>query len=216
MSSARPAPPLGTLAVLAAAALATAWPVVAAATMGERSALAAGELWRAWSAHLAHFSWSHLLWSGLVWLAAGSVLEREDRRAWLLTVLLVAPAVTILALLLDPDLARYGGLSGLATVPLVTLALRRLFLPSPRLARFIAAVLLTAVTIKLIHEFASPDRAPLLAAFSLETGPVRSAPYAHLTGALGGLVLALSALLRPRVFRPRAAPWAVEIQSKAE
>lgn len=188
--------PAGTGACFVAAVVATAWPTAGAWMVGEREALRAGEVWRAWTAHGVHFSWSHLAWSGLLWLVAGGLMERESRRAWAAGVLLIAPLITVAALWLDPQAARYGGLSGLACVPLVWLGLGWAGEAGGGLRRAVGAGVLLAVIAKVAWEFCGGSGVPLLAGVDSGAGAVRSAPWAHVAGATAGFLLRVVA---PRV-----------------
>ncbi len=148
----------------------------------------AGEIWRAWTAHGVHFSWSHLGWNGLLWLVAGGIMERKSRRAWLASVLLVAPLVTGAALWLDPQSARYGGLSGMACVPLVWLGLGGM-LRGEGIKRSTGGGVLGAVGAKVAWEFYGGAGVPFLTDFDSTFVEVRAAPWAHVAGALGGVVV---------------------------
>lgn len=188
--------PAGTVFCLAVAVVAAAWPTAGAWMVGEREALRAGEVWRAWTAHGVHFSWSHLGWSGLLWLVAGGLMERESRRTWTAGVLLAAPLITVAALWLDPQAARYGGLSGLACVPLVWLGIGWVRTGGDRGRRVVGAVILLAVIAKVAWEFYAGPGAPLLASFDGGAGDVRAAPWAHVAGAVAGGLLRLAAFGR--------------------
>lgn len=159
---------------------------------GEREALRGGEIWRAWTAHGVHFSWSHLGWSGLLWLVAGSLMELENRRAWAAGVLFAAPLITVVALCLDTQAARYGGLSGLACVPLVWLGIGWAREAGGGLRRAVGAGVLLAVGAKVAWEFYGGSGAPLLASFDGVAGEVRAAPWAHLAGVVTGGLLGLA------------------------
>jgi len=180
--------PIGTGVIFAVAVAATAWPLASAALVGDREAMRAGEIWRAWTAHGVHFSWSHLGWSSLLWLVAGGMMERESRRAWLASVWLVAPLVTGAALWLDPQSARYGGLSGMACVPLVWLGLGWA-LRGEGIKRLTGVGVLCAVVAKVAWEFCGGAGLPFLADFDPAFGEVRAAPWAHVAGALGGVLV---------------------------
>lgn len=181
--------PAGTVFCLVVAVVAAAWPTAGAWMVGEREALRAGEAWRVWTAHGVHFSWSHLGWSGLLWLVAGGLMERESRRAWTAAVLAGAPLITVAALWLDPQAARYGGLSGLACVPLVWLGLGWAWEAGGGMRRAVGAGVLLAVAAKVAWEFYAGSGATLLASFEGGSGEVRSAPWAHVAGAMAGAVL---------------------------
>lgn len=150
----------------------------------DRERIFAGQFWRLWTAHLAHFGFSHLGWNLLVLLPVGAWAERVvPGRTRLFYAL--APALIGLALLIgDPALARYGGLSGLAAGLVVLLALAQ-FSGGPGRDRWIGWALLGAVAVKLIAEVLTGR-----AAFaSLPADGVRSVPLAHLAGALTAVVL---------------------------
>lgn len=78
----------------------------------ERDAIAAGELWRLWTAHFVHLGWNH------AWLNCAGVLlccllapERFDRRLWLRLACL-ALGVGLCLWRLSPGVPDYVGLSG--------------------------------------------------------------------------------------------------------
>jgi hypothetical protein len=175
---------VGTVLIAALAVASAFSPVLAAAWRGDRAALLAGEGWRLWTAHLAHFSASHALWSGLAWLGAAAWLERADRAAWLALIGLGAPLVTLSALLGDAAMIRYGGLSGLACAPVAWWggALWR-DERAPRRRRAGGAALLGLLAAKCLGDFGSAEGVALLARFSPGLGEVRVAAWAHVAGA---------------------------------
>ena len=180
--------PSGTVAVaMAAAVVLVAGGGVGGALGGERAALAGGEVWRLWTAHLVHFSARHALWSGMVWLAAGAWMEREDRRAWTWVVLAGAPLVTAAALTGDAEMARYGGLSGLACAPLGWAAWR-LWRDGERARRAAGAAIFALLAAKIGAE--APGGRTMLASFAAEAGEVRPAVWAHAAGVLIGVMVA--------------------------
>jgi membrane associated rhomboid family serine protease len=193
MSAERSAWPLGTVAIGAAAAVCAWFAVAGDALVGERVALAHGEWWRLWTAHLVHFSGGHLWWSGLVWLVAGAWMEREDRRGWCWAVGVGAPLVTLAALAGDPEIARYGGLSGLACIP-VTWAAGLLWRSGDAARRVAGAGVFALLAGKVVAEWMSGGA--LLARFGAEAGEVRPALWAHVAGAAAGLVSGARAGLR--------------------
>ena len=178
--------PWGTAAIALAALVVFAASGGGALT-GERAALAQGQLWRLWTAHVVHFSASHALWSGLVWLVAGAWMESEDRRGWTWTVLAGAPLVTAVALAGDAEMARYGGLSGLACAPLVWAGCRMWRSGDPA-RRAAAAAVFSLLALKVVAEMTGGGVA--FSRFGEGVGEVRPAPWAHAGGALLGAGLA--------------------------
>ncbi|PHX95846.1 MAG: hypothetical protein CK546_00450 [Pedosphaera sp.] len=115
---------LAALAGLLLAVLATISPAFRAVCVLDRDALAAGEVWRLWTGHLAHFSTSHLFVDALLFVLLAAALVRAGERS-LVRALFVGGAVLSVSLLFcDASLARYGGLSGLNALLLGRLAMR--------------------------------------------------------------------------------------------
>jgi rhomboid family GlyGly-CTERM serine protease len=148
------------------------------------------QAWRWWTAAFVHWSRWHLVanLAGLALVAAlGSVAALPARAAlaWLL-----AWPFTHLALLARPDLAQYGGLSGVLHAGVVIAAWQLLRGPTGR-PRTVGWALLAGVAAKLLLE------APWGPA--LRHPPdwdIAIAPLAHATGAVAGLAAALL-LTRP-------------------
>ncbi|MFA6545398.1 MAG: rhomboid family intramembrane serine protease [Limisphaerales bacterium] len=79
----------------------------------DRDALAAGEVWRLWTGHLAHFSTSHLLVDALVFALLAGALRRAGECAPGRVLFTSGALLSVSLLACDAQLARYGGLSGL-------------------------------------------------------------------------------------------------------
>lgn len=79
----------------------------------DRDPIMDGEIWRVFTAHLAHLGWSHLLLNlaglGVIWLLCGRALSTG---LWLLVLLSCALGVSCGLLLFNPELVWYVGLSG--------------------------------------------------------------------------------------------------------
>ncbi len=181
--------PWASLAGLALAALTALWPAAAGALIYDRAAILGGEVWRVATGHFVHFGASHLAWDVLVTLLAGAWVEslapRRARWYWATAPL----AIGAVLLVGDPELARFGGLSGVATGLVVLLATelgRR-----PGRDRAFASLFSLLVFAKLATELAGWGG---LAKFDDPT--VQPVPLAHLAGvAWAGVV----ALVRRRV-----------------
>ena len=77
------------------------------------AAVAAGELWRLFTAHLTHFTLDHLVLDVLAFLVLGIACERRSPRRTRWTLGLSALVISVGVLLIDPQMQRYRGLSGL-------------------------------------------------------------------------------------------------------
>jgi rhomboid family GlyGly-CTERM serine protease len=147
--------------------------------------LAFSEPWRWWSAAWVHLSRMHWLINlgGAALVAVLGVAARVDRGAavaWLL-----AWPLTHLGLLLRPELAHYGGLSGVLHAGVAVIAVHLLF-TNERRARPVGALLALGLLAKLIYE------TPWGPVLRHPAGwDIAVAPLAHATGAAAGVLCAL-------------------------
>ncbi|RZU00641.1 rhombosortase [Rivibacter subsaxonicus] len=147
--------------------------------------------WRIWSAAWVHYSQLHLLanMAGAVLVIALGIAARMPTRAALAW--FMAWPLTHLALLLRPELAGYGGLSGVLHAGVAVVAVE-LILRSGRERRLglaIAAVLLLKIVLE----------EPWGPALRWPAGwDIAVAPFSHAAGVVAG---ALCALLAARLFR---------------
>lgn len=113
-----PALPWLTLACAGAAWLIHRAPTLAPFLEFDRTAVARGEVWRIATAHFVHFNASHLHWDLAGLLLLGGWAETASRRRWALALGAATIVIPPLVAWLEPNLATYRGLSGLACVPL--------------------------------------------------------------------------------------------------
>lgn len=156
-------------------------PPLAAVLVYDRAAVLRGETWRLFTAPLVHFSFSHLFWDLLVFAAAGGVIERAAYRGFRRVCALAALLPGPLLLLSFPELARYGGLSGLATAAVVFLCLGKI--REGRGGSGIWATLLLLVGLKIAVEFVTA--VPVFASAAIP-GFI-PLPSVHLIGAAAAL-----------------------------
>jgi rhomboid family GlyGly-CTERM serine protease len=151
-------------------------------------ARAAREPWRAWSAIGVHYSALHLgaNLAGCALVAALGIAARlPGAAAW---AWLAALPLTQLGLLARPDLAHYGGLSGVLHAGAGVVAVYLLD-AAPRPRRWIGLLLLLGLTAKVVGE------APWGAALRHPAGwDIATAPFAHASGLAAGLACAAAAL----------------------
>lgn len=169
--------PWATAAVATAAALTLALPSLAAALVYDRAALLEGQVWRLWTGHLVHFTPVHLAWNLALLVFTGGWLERlapGPTRAFYAGAPLL---IGVVLLALAPDLAQYGGLSGLGAGLTVGLALRQRNEPSESRGLWHGVLGLVALKVGL----EAWTGTPLLAE------GIRSVPLAHLAGLASAL-----------------------------
>lgn len=192
---------VGLLLVLPALLVGTG-PGLARQVLTWQPALAWAEPWRCWSAAWVHFSLMHLganLAGALLLLLLGHVarLPREAALAWAL-----AWPLTHLALLAEPALLRYGGLSGVLHAGAAVAAVALLVQPGRlRAERGLGAALGLGLVLKVLSE--QPWAV-------LQVQPpgwdIRIVPLAHAAGLLCGLLAAGLLLALPAALGLRSRP----------
>lgn len=172
------------LCALAAGGALLAWRAGWAAAWRWQPELAAAQPWRAITAAWVHLSALHLAanLAGTALVAALGVVAGCGRRAALAWAL--AWPLTHLALLAQPALAFYGGLSGVLHAAVVVAAWQ-LLRAERGLRRAIGAALLAGLLAKVLLE--APWASPLRQAPGWD---IPIAPLAHAAGVLAGLLCA--------------------------
>lgn len=153
-------------------------------------ALAASEPWRWWTAAFVHWSAAHLA-ANLAALALVATLGAVAMAPLVITLAWLASWPLLhLGLLVQPELAHYGGLSGLVHSGVAVVAV---FVAATEggARRAIGLAMLAGLTTKITLE--APWDIALVFSTSADV-PV--APMAHLSGAAAGLLCAVLALAR--------------------
>ena len=169
------------VAALLALGAVVLWPVPDA-SVDWQPQLALSQPWRAWSAAFAHLSPLHL-WANLLGCAAVAAfgaaarLPRHASWAWL-----AAWPLTHAALVAQPQLTHYSGLSGVLHAG-VTVGALHLAWRERGQRRAIGWAVMAGVALKLLLE--TPWAGPTQAASGWDF-PI--APLGHLSGAVSGLV----------------------------
>jgi rhomboid family GlyGly-CTERM serine protease len=184
------------LAALFALGSLLAWWLPAAA-IDWQPGLASTQPWRAWTAAWVHWSPMHLganLAGSALVAAFGWTAQLPPRAAW---AWFAAWPLTQFGLLLQPELAHYGGLSGVLHAGAVAAALYLLLESrAPRRRRAIGAAVLAGAGVKLLLE--EPWAEPLRHVAGWD---IALAPLAHASGAAAGLLCMLAAVTLPRPAR---------------
>ena len=171
-------------ALLAAAALAAAASPAALEYRREPQLLV--EIWRLVTCHWVHWSAEHLRWDLLTLLALAWACRQEWRRA-LASLAAATVAIPLVIAALQPELASYRGLSGLASTLFVLVACELLIGSTGRWVSLAAVLALAAFAAKLLWELTTGQALFVDAGASFV--PV---PLAHLVGGICGAAAAFA------------------------
>ncbi|CAM2835413.1 rhombosortase [Rariglobus hedericola] len=105
--------PWSTLTVSVLAVIIHFVPALGNVLQFDRAAVAHGQVWRFFSAHLTHFGDDHLRWDLLAFVILGAMAERISRRAFLLTLGVSALIISTGVWVAQPQFTTYRGLSGI-------------------------------------------------------------------------------------------------------
>jgi len=186
---------------LASGALAAHWvPGAADVLVYDRTAVAAGDLWRLLTAHWVHFSGNHLLSNLAVLVATGWLIEAEGRSDPARLFALAALSIGIVLFVAQPELRIFGGASGVAYAFVTYLGLCGL--RDAGRWRWLCAALLAVVGAKLLGE--------QLWGWSLVARDPEAAfvtvPLSHAAGIAAGVGLWMWKLAGRRHPSPRPSP----------
>ena len=173
------------------AALAVAVHCIPALTLGwqfDRAAVAHGQVWRFFTAHLTHFGTDHLRWDLVAFLVLGAMTERVSRSALLVTVALSAALITLGVWIAQPQFETYRGLSGIDCALFGFVVAR--VIAEGRRARHgfslaVGGLALAGFAAKCIFELATGGTV-----FVEPTDAFAPVPLAHLIGLIAGAALA--------------------------
>lgn len=174
--------PWATFIAVVAAIVIFFWPAAALVLEWDRLQILSGQWWRIVTGNWVHLARSQLWWNLAVLLPAGIWAELvQPARARVLY--LTAPLIVGGALFsLEPQLVRFGGLSGVATAFVVFLAVAQLQRSDSD--RWFWRTVLALVALKIIAEVLLASR--VLSHYS--DPAVRSVALSHLAGVVAGVI----------------------------
>lgn len=155
----------------------------------DRAALIHGQLWRIITCHWTHFTWEQLIWDIAAFIGIGLLCERENRRGFLLCLVLATICIPLAVWALLPETDVYRGISGIDSA-LFCYAAMMFLLDSLREGRNpVAAVALVALGLflgKTCYEYLT--QTTLFVQSVQDFVPL---PLTHLVGGLAGVTTAL-------------------------
>jgi rhomboid family GlyGly-CTERM serine protease len=187
--------PWASLLLTAVAVIAYAVPGLSQAWLYQRGS-GLNEAWRYLSCHWVHWSGEHLLWSGGAFLVLSMACEENNRRLYGICVFVSALVIPIGVCLGVPELATYGGLSGIdsALFGLLAVAIVRDSIADKKWTGAIAVGLLSVgFAAKIGFEMITGG-----AVFVNSTASMVPVPLAHIIGAATGVAVGLVEEMRPR------------------
>jgi rhomboid family GlyGly-CTERM serine protease len=186
--------PCASLLLSLAAAFIFVSPALADHLEYDRTAIAAGEIWRLFSGHWVHFGFDHFFWDVLAFGVLAAACERRSRPRLFVCVIASALVISMSVWFGLSGLRVYRGLSGIDSA-LVVLLFMELWSEACRSRQWkeivIPAACLTAFVCKVLFELATGDT---IFVKSLESGMV-GVPLAHVAGAAVGFLVGLGANL---------------------
>jgi rhomboid family GlyGly-CTERM serine protease len=119
-----------------------------------REAILEGEIWRLTTGHLVHFSSTQLFLDGAVFGVTAYIIESRRYPYLHELYLFSAVVISMLMLWLLPDMAYYGGLSGIAMATTTYLALHGLRESAPwrKLSTFVLVLIIVKMSMELSNE----------------------------------------------------------------
>lgn len=143
----------------------------------DRQAILDGEVWRFVTGHWVHFSASQLFWDGMVFGVTSYFIELRKFRYLPQLYLLSSVVSSLLMLGLLPEMAYYGGLSGIAMATTTYLALQGLYESAPW--HKLSVITLILVILKLSVEIINDQ----FKWVDYMNDAIRTVPLSHLSGA---------------------------------
>jgi rhomboid family GlyGly-CTERM serine protease len=188
--------PLVSIAVGLFALAAFVIPSAHRALIYDRTSVMAGEWWRFFTCHLVHFTKSHVFWDTLTFVVLAAAIELASRFALLVFLTISSLLIPTYLLLARPDVATYGGLSGIDSGLFVLIALLLIKGTAVEEARDgvrLAQLLLFLFVAKTVYEYATGDLL-FVSGFAGEFTPL---PASHVMGAVAGFLAAWLGFSRP-------------------
>ena len=190
--------PCASLLLTVAAVLAYFAPGVSQAWAYERGS-GLSEAWRYITCHWVHWSGEHLMWSGGVFLVLSVAAEDIGRRLYGTCVFISTLLIPMGLRLGSPELATYGGLSGIdsALFGLLAVSIVRDSIAARKWTGAIVVGLLSAgFTAKIGFEIATGG-----AVFVNSTANMVPVPLAHIIGVATGVLIGLAGEIHDRFSR---------------
>ena len=152
----------------------------------DRAAVSNGEFWRFFTGHMVHYNFEHLLWDLIAFVILGSVIELNNSKQLIPSLLISSIGVSFWLCFFEPIIMTYRGLSGALNGLLVVASM---ILWKKTESRMYFLVMLSTIG-KICYEFTTNQTVFV----SMSAHPM---PISHLVGFISGLICFF--LLRKKV-----------------
>lgn len=152
----------------------------------DRAAVSNGEFWRFFTGHMVHYNFEHLLWDLIAFVILGSVIELNNSKQLIPSLLISSIGVSFWLCFFEPIIMTYCGLSGALNGLLVVASM---ILWKKTESRMYFLVMLSTIG-KICYEFTTNQTVFV----SMSAHPM---PSSHLVGFISGLICFF--LLRKKV-----------------
>ncbi len=139
-----------TLVIILLSAWVSLSPTLSTLLIFDRQALMQGEIWRIWTGHLVHFSIRHFIYDALTLGIASFLLDKSSISSIAKFYFYLAVTISVSLFILKPNMAYYGGLSGIACGALYYGALIGIKAPQP--LKVISLLIIIFIPIKIMIE----------------------------------------------------------------
>ncbi len=167
----------------------------------DRTALAQGQIWRAWTGHWVHFGWPHFIPDTGLFLIVGWLLEERHKLFARLAVFLMPALISAVMFWFEPDMLRYGGLSAIDLGLLLYLAAQGW---QRKWSDWFWPAVLAIYIIEIVLEIRQGGQGG--GAIRFDEPGIRIATGAHLTGTAYALLAWLAAALARKGRPPASGP----------
>ena len=145
------------------------------------------EYWRFFTAHFTHWDWNHLCWDLLIFIILGKMLIDESLKTFYVIILLSPWLISALMWISAAEMQYYRGISGIDSALFCALACFYIRKSEQRI-KLCGVLMLLLLGAKIIYEFVNTQ------ALFVDTQSYYLMPWAHLGGALCGLLVYLRSI----------------------
>ena len=139
-----------TVTVIALCIIISNFPELSELMVYDRKPLLTGQVWRLFTSHFVHFGNTHLLYNIVVFGLTGWMVEKRNQKQLLKLCSVSAILISLFLLMFRPEMAYYGGLSGLSCSVLFYMAIS--FCRESGIPKYMGVFIVVVTMLKIIIE----------------------------------------------------------------